>query len=86
MDNLPSIIGPAPSELTLETFKLKLIMERERVRRGLEYFRLVKMKPKGRKASAPALTKLLKESGLTQAQLLKGIELLRKQKAEGGVK
>ena len=82
MDNLVSVIGKAPSELTFEEFKGRLQDERERVRRGLEYFRLVKMKPKGRKASAPALTKLLKESGLSHTEMLKGIELLRKQKAE----
>ena len=86
MNNLPNIIGLAPSEMSFELFKLKLTGERERVRRGLEYFRLVKMRPKGRKAAAPALTKLLKESGLTQIQLLKGIELLRKQKAQEGGK
>ena len=80
MNNLPTIIGLAPSELSFEDFKGKLQNERERVRRGLEYFRAVKFKPKGKKAPALGLTKLLKEAGLNQAQMLKGIELLRQQR------
>lgn len=84
MNNLPIIIGSAPSELSFEVFRDKLQDERERVRRGLEYFRAVKFKPKGKKASAVGLTKMLKEAGLNQAQMLKGIELLKKQQLEGG--
>lgn len=80
MNILSTVIGKAPSEMSLEEFKLKLTSERERVRRGLEWFREIRFKPKGKKASASSgLNKLLKESGLTQAQILKGIELLNQQ-------
>ncbi len=80
MNNLPTIIGLAPSELTFEQFRSKLQDERERIRRGLEYFRTVRMRPKGQKTSAVGISKLMKEAGLSHAQLLKGIELLKQQK------
>lgn len=80
MNILPTVIGKAPSELSLEEFKLKLTSERERVRRGLDWFREIRFKPKGKPTSAASgLNKLLKASGLTQAEMLKGIELLKQQ-------
>jgi hypothetical protein len=80
MNILPTVIGPAPSEMSFEELKLKLTSERERVRRGLDWFREMRFKPKGKKASAvSSLNKIMKESGLTQAQMLKGIELLKQQ-------
>jgi len=81
MDTLPTVIGPAPSEMSLSDFKDKLLSERERIRKGLEWFRTAKMKPKGKaKQKALGINKMLRDSGLTKAQLLKGFELLTKDK------
>jgi len=79
MNILPTVIGPAPSELSFEDFKLKLTSERERVRRGLDWFREIRFKPKTKKSAAAGLSKLMKESGLTHTEMLKGIELLKQQ-------
>ena len=81
MDTLPTIIGKAPSELSMDEFKAKLTLERERVRRGLDWFREVKFKPK-KKKGAPGLGKLMKEAGLSHAEVLKGIELLKQKQLE----
>lgn len=84
MDKLVRIIGEAPSEMPLEELRIKLLNERERVRRGLDYFKNVTLrKGKGRKKAAKStqLNALMAEAGLTPAQFLKGIELLKQQKA-----
>lgn len=85
MDKLARIIGQAPSEMPLTELRTKLLDERERVRRGLDYFKNVTLrKGKGKKKKATKstqLTALMKEAGLTPAQFLKGIELLKQQKA-----
>lgn len=88
MDNLPKLIGPAPSELSLKDFKTKLTLERDRVRRGLNYFKTIVLGRRGRggkprKASkATQLTALLKEAGLSPQDMLKGIEKLKEMEKE----
>lgn len=84
MDHLVKIIGLAPSELTLEDFKKKLVLERDRIRKGLEYFRNVTLQKRGRAKAKPKtkLNALLAETGLTAKQMLKAIELMKKEKAE----
>lgn len=65
MDQLPRIIGPAPSELSLGAFiNMRLKPERERVQRSLEAFRLgavpswSKKPPKEKKKAPSKRTKL----------------------------
>lgn len=83
MDTLPTVIGPAPSEMTVAEFKTKLLGERERTRRGLEWFRKAKFKPKTKaKQSALSINKMMKDAGLNKAQLLKGFELLKQMKKD----
>jgi len=86
MNNLPKIIGKAPSEMTLLEVRTKLLAERERVRRGLSYMRTVKKssrgKGRGKASQATKLNVLMKETGLSPQQLLKGLELLKVQAKE----
>lgn len=57
MNHLPSVIGPAPSELPWQDLLRKLRIERERVRSALESWASGKFKtPRGRKASGINLT------------------------------
>jgi len=82
MNRLPSVIGPAPSELSLEAFQEKLTRERNRVRESLEAFRQRRM-GKGRKKPKPTgIAATLKASGLSKAEFLKGLELLKKKEEE----
>jgi len=39
MNNLDRIIGPAPSELSWEKLRIKVAVERERVRGAIEYWK-----------------------------------------------
>jgi len=70
MDRLPSVIGPAPSEVPLEDFVKRLRGERQRVVQALHDFQLgYKKKPKKRKKAArkkidPELEALMKELGM----------------------
>jgi len=83
MNRLPSVIGPAPSELSYLAFKEKLSVEHERVRQSLAKFRLRNL-GKGKKAKKKKATGLaanLKSAGLSQAEFLKGLELLRQSEA-----
>lgn len=88
MNKLPIIIGPAPSELSLPIFLIKLSEERARVRKSLDEFRnrksipafRAKKTPKAPKA--PNLTSLLKTSGLNMNDLMKGLELIKKTQTE----
>ena len=84
MDNLPTVIGKAPSEMTLGEFKAKLSAERDRVRRGLEHWKnVVFSKGKGKKASqATKLSALLAEAGLSPQDMVKGIAMLKKLEEE----
>lgn len=86
MDRLPSVIGPAPSELPFSEFLEKLSKERERVRQSLEEFRKRKTPSKKsggrRKPRAKGITKALKEAGLSKEEFLRGIELLKEQAKE----
>jgi len=54
MNRLPSVIGPAPSELPLEVLYAKLRIERDRVRSALQAFKdgYAVAKPQ-KKASSP---------------------------------
>lgn len=79
MNNLPRLIGKAPSELTYQEFKDKLISERARIRRGLDYFREVKYAPKKKKTKAKKISDQLAAAGLTPKQFLAGIKLLEQQ-------
>ena len=85
MDQLPRIIGLAPSELPLGEFKTKLLLERERIRRGLEFFKNVTLRGKGKKAKKISPTKKLKalvaETGLSPEKIVKAIELIKAAKA-----
>ena len=83
MDTLPTVIGPAPSEMSSAEFKNKLLTERERVRRGLEWFRKAKFKPKTKaKQQTLSINKMMKDAGVNKAQLLKGFELLKQIKKD----
>jgi len=80
MNHLPSIIGLAPSELFFQDFLTKLSSERQRVRESLEEFRKRKhLKPSTPKASRSptTLAGMQKTLGLTPAELLKGLELMK---------
>jgi hypothetical protein len=88
MNNLPSIIGPAPSELSLEALRQKLTTERDRVRRALQFFQSSKHKPSKSLPRGGSLNKTTKgitlamqEAGLSPAEILKGIALLKKEAA-----
>lgn len=90
MNNLVRIIGKAPTELSYEELRTKLLVERQRVRRGFDYFRNVIARKKGKrggskKASSGSnqLTSAFQELGLSPAQVLKGLELLKAQKKGG---
>lgn len=79
MNRLPSVIGPAPSELSFEIFKEKLSEERNRVRESLEEFRQRRTKS-GRKPAKPkGVLASLKKAGLSKEEFLKGLELLKKE-------
>jgi len=84
MDNLPSVIGKAPSEMSLGEFKAKLSIERERVRRGLTFWKDNIRRKKGGKKASPGtkLSAILAEAGLSPSEMVKGIEMLRKMKGE----
>ena len=72
MDRLPSIIGPAPSELSHADLLLKIRTERERVRRAIELFKgrmLGGKSGKKKGLTKAAINKILKDSGLTPEQL-----------------
>ena len=79
MDHLPSIIGLAPSELSFVDFLTKLSSERQRVRESLEEFRRRKhLKPAPKASRSPTtLAGMQKSLGLTPAELLKGLELMK---------
>jgi hypothetical protein len=83
MNRLSSVIGLAPSELSLSTFREKLTLERNRVRESLEEFRLRRMGKSSRKPSKPkGIAASLKNAGLSKDDFLKGIELLKKMEGE----
>ena len=90
MNRLPSVIGPAPSEVSLEIFKEKLKGERNRVRESLEEFRSRRLgSKKGRRApKSKGITASLKKAGLSKEEFLKGLELLKQMKGgqENGTK
>lgn len=69
MNHLPSVIGPAPSELPWQDLLRKLRGERERVRLALESWATGKFKtPKDRKAKGVNLTSIRaisKEMGIS---------------------
>ena len=80
MNHLARIIGLAPSELPFEAFLTKLSSERQRVRESLEEFRLRKhLKPvsKAKAKSPSSLAAMQKALGLSPAELLKGLELMK---------
>jgi len=79
MNRLPSVIGPAPSELSYAAFKEKLSAEHERVRQSLAEFRQRNLgKRRGaKKKKVTGLTANLKSAGLSQAEFLKGLALLQ---------
>lgn len=84
MNKLPSVIGLAPSELSLEVFKEKLSGERNRVRESLEEFRLRRMSKstKRKPSKAKGIAASLKNAGLSKDDFLKGLELLKQVKGE----
>lgn len=87
IDPITHIIGQAPSELSPQELRIKLEQERVRVREALTYFREThNLKPtKTTKKKAKSISKLLKESGLSKEQFLKGLALLKKgEKTDGG--
>uniref|UniRef100_A0A6M3L0P2 Uncharacterized protein n=1 Tax=viral metagenome TaxID=1070528 RepID=A0A6M3L0P2_9ZZZZ len=79
MNNLPRIIGPAPSELTFEQFCERLSHERDRVRKAIELFRSsVGLSSQTKKPSKTSLNKqlaaLMKDLNLTEEEVLKIVE------------
>lgn len=82
MNKLTRIIGLAPSELTREALKEKLLQERERIRRSFKPHTTTKAKIT-KTTSVKGISTILQEAGLTPAQLIKGLALLKKEK-EGG--
>lgn len=82
MDRLPSVIGPAPSELSSDAWLKRLREERERAQRTLQYFRdnarPSKRSPKGptMKAKATKLDEIMKETGMSIEEIMKKIKEL----------
>lgn len=78
MNRLPSVIGPAPSELLRQDLLLKLRMERERVATEIRNFQAARA-PKPKRASKAKKRKefenLLGNAGLTMEQVK---EMIRK--------
>ena len=84
MNKLNRVIGNAPSEMTLDELRIKLTIERTRVRNGLNYFKNVTLRQSGKRVKkathATKLKALMSETGLSPKEVLKAIELLKKQK------
>ncbi len=77
MEKLVSVIGLAPSELSRPELLAKIRTERERVRRAIELFKTRKVGGKKKGLTKTAISKILKDSGLTAGQL---DEYLKKEK------
>lgn len=70
MNNLPRVIGKAPSELPPELFRRLLSQERERVRQEIEFFQRKNIpKTKAAKAVRSSLSELLEKKGISPEQL-----------------
>jgi hypothetical protein len=67
MDNLAKIIGPCPCEMTDEELRLKLTVERSRVREAIERFRTQPLKraPKPKGLTQKKLMTQLAEAGVS---------------------
>ncbi len=80
MNRLPSVIGPAPSELPIKDFLAKLRGERSRVSEAIQAFKAGRLKTKGGAgsgtiAAAKALIKVqAMKLGLSEAELTRLIE------------
>jgi len=89
MKNLIRVIGPAPSELSLEDFKERLEKERDRVRKEIALYQM-KHLPSGKKRRVAGKSKVVKEvgdllqdAGLTPEDLQKMIQEKVKQCPSG---
>ena len=83
MNNLPRVIGKAPSELSPVEFRKRLTRERDRARREIELFQTnipPKKKAKAAKAIRKELDKLMKAKGLTPEKLQELIRARGKEK------
>ena len=87
MKTLTTVLGPAPSELSIENFHTRLLIERDRVKQALaDYREKVRVKrsapkktpkPKGKKAKALKFSKNLSDAlGISQEELLERMKEL----------
>jgi hypothetical protein len=86
MQNLTTIIGPAPSELPRAELLAKLSAERDRVRKTLIWFRTnipVKKQKSKRVGGKPAsrITTKMKKAGVSIEQMEAALALLEKEKS-----
>jgi len=75
MNRLPSVIGPAPSELSIEDFIVKLRAERQRVVQALHDFKIgYSKKPKTKKKAKskidPELKAMMEEYGMSMDDVI----------------
>ena len=78
MDQLVHIIGLAPSELSLSDLKVRLEEQRSRMRLAFEYFRAPQKTMRAQSPKKESLTKTLRAQGLSMAEILRGLEKLKK--------
>ena len=85
MERLVEVIGPAPSEMSLEELEEALKREHSRVSRGL----LDDARPTKRKAKAPSKTAkakgLEKKFGMSLEEMERKLKLLKKLEEKGGL-
>ena len=87
MERLARVIGPAPSEMTLEELEEAIKREHSRVSQGLiSGARPVKKRAKPRVDSKTAKAKSLEEKyGMSLKEMQEKLELLRALEAKGGL-
>lgn len=87
MEALARVIGPAPSEMTLEELEEAISREHSRISRGLAGgARPVKRKLKARAATAAGKAKSLEEKfGMSLEEMERKLELLKKLEEKGGL-
>lgn len=91
MDRLPSVIGPAPSELSSEALMKRLRTERSRVQETLQFFRdnstPSKRRKKGpsMKAKATKLDDVMKATGLSIEEIMAKIKELPQEDDERSI-
>ena len=87
MEALARVIGPAPSEMTLDELEEAVRKEHSRVAKGLASgARPVKRKLKAKAATAASKAKGLEEKyGMSLEEMERKLELLKKLEEKGGL-